>query len=295
MIKAILQLLRVKQYTKNSFIFVPLIFSQATIAGIVGLLPKSILAFASFCFISSAAYIINDIFDAEKDRLHPVKAKRPLASGKISPQTAWLLLVIVLVGALLLGITLSLGFVLIILAYLANNLFYSFYLKRFALFDIFSLSLGFLLRIFAGAVAISVPVSAYLFLVVFFLSLYLGAGKRRYELLLLGEESTGHRHSLSSYSVYYLDQVMLIASTVTLVVYALYIIKAKNHMLVYTVPVVTLGLFRYYFLTHKEEKGEPSDDILQDKLILASAFLYFIIVLLSFWGRSFTNLTFFSF
>lgn len=260
----------------------PLIFSQAVLAGILNLLPRSLLAFASFCLISSTAYIINDIFDVSKDKLHPVKAKRPLASGQISTSFAWGLAAATFGGAIAVGFSLSLPFVLVILIYLANNLIYSFSLKQYALFDIFSLSLGFLLRVFAGALAIAVPVSAYLFLVVFFLSLYLGAGKRRYELLLLGEQSTGHRQSLTSYSVYYLDQIMLIASTVTLVVYALYIIKAKNHMLVYTVPVVTLGLFRYYFLTHSEQKGEPADDILQDKLILASAFLYVVIVFLSF-------------
>jgi len=281
-IKATLRLLRVKQYTKNSFIFVPLIFSQATLAGIVNNLPNSLIAFAAFCLISSSAYILNDLFDLEKDKLHPVKAKRPLASGELSVSFASGLLFLTLAAAIALSLLLSLALSFVIIAYLLNNLFYSFYLKQYALFDIFSLSLGFLLRVFAGAVAIKVPVSAYLFLVVFFLSLYLGAGKRRYELLLLGENSDGHRQALKGYSVYYLDQIMLIASTVTLVIYALYIMKAKNHMLVYTVPVITLGLFRYYFLTHSEQKGEPADDILQDKLILASAFLYFVIVFLSF-------------
>jgi len=162
-IKATLRLLRVKQYTKNSFIFVPLIFSQATLAGIVNNLPNSLIAFAAFCLISSSAYILNDLFDLEKDKLHPVKAKRPLARGELSVSFASGLMFLTLAAALSLSLLLSLALSFVIIAYLLNNLFYSFYLKQYALFDIFSLSLGFLLRVFAGAVLLK-----FLFLPIFF-------------------------------------------------------------------------------------------------------------------------------
>lgn len=282
MIKNLIELLRVKQYIKNGLVFVPLIFSQHTFGGITENIYRVFFVFIAFCFVSSAVYIFNDIVDKEEDKHHPVKSKRPIPSNKVVLPVAISTAFVLFVASMVISFVLGIKVILVILAYIVTNILYSSYFKRYALFDIFVLSLFFLLRIYAGAVAINVNVSAYLFLAVFFLSLYLASGKRRYELLLLGEEHSKHRLSLKNYSVYYLDQLMLISSTITLVIYSLYAIDSKRSLLMLTVPIVTFGLFRYYHLTHNKQKGEPSDDIISDKVIIITAISYLFIITLSF-------------
>lgn len=278
MIPNILQLLRVKQYIKNGLIFVPLIFSQYSLDGIQNNVAVTTLAFVSFCLISSSVYIFNDLIDIERDKLHRVKAKRPISSGKISKTVAISIACFTLTMSLISAFIAGSYLWLVLLLYLLNNIFYTLYLKQHFLIDIFSITLGFLLRVYAGALVISAPVSEYLLLLVFFLSLFLVAGKRRYELLFLEENSTKHRPSLEGYSVYYLDQLMLISSTVTLVIYSIYSTSSERRALIYTVPIATLGLFRYYSLTHNMNKGEPSDDLLSDNVILIAVLLYLAII-----------------
>ncbi len=241
-------------------------------------MPFVFLAFLSFSLLSSAIYVFNDIRDLERDRLHPVKRKRPLPSGEISVSSAVLLGALTLVLSSALGYLLGWPFLLVLGAYALNNLLYTLYLKNYQLFDIFSIALGFVLRVYAGAVAIDVPVSTYLFLTVFFLALFLAIGKRRYELLLLGEDGKNHREVLRHYSVYYLDQLMNISATLTLVVYTLYTIEASHRGMVFTVPIVVFGLFRYYHITHNLKRGEPSDDLLSDPIILLSALAYALVL-----------------
>ncbi len=276
------RLIRVKQWVKNVLVFVPLVFAATSPEWILGHLPQTLMAFLSFCFISSAVYVFNDIKDVERDRLHPVKRLRPLPSGRISTATA------TVVGALFLFLSAALGyllgkpFLLVLVLYTLNNLLYTVLLKNLQLFDVFSIAFGFVLRVYAGAVAIDVPVSAYLFLTVFFLALFLAIGKRRYEILLLGEEGKNHRKSLRHYSVYYLDQLMNISATLTLVVYTIYALSRDDFLFAFTVPIVVFGLFRYYHITHNKGKGEPSDDLLSDPFILLSGALYSGVVLLNF-------------
>ncbi len=240
--------------------------------------PTVFMAFLSFSLLSSAVYVFNDLKDLERDRLHPVKRKRPLPSGEVSVPSAILIGAFLLILSLTSGYFLGWTFLLVLGAYALNNLLYTLYLKNYQLFDIFSIALGFVLRVYAGAVAIDVPVSTYLFLTIFFLALFLAIGKRRYELLLLGEDGKNHRRVLRHYSVYYLDQLMNISATLTLVVYTLYTLEVSRRGMVFTVPIVVFGLFRYYHITHNLNRGEPSDDLLSDPLILLSALSYALVL-----------------
>lgn len=281
-IRDILQLLRVKQYVKNILLFVPLVFSQEDLGGIYNKIPPTLLAFMSFSLASSFVYVINDIIDAKRDKLHPTKKNRPIASGRIDKKTAIKIALSVVFISLWLGIPLGYWFLLTLLAYIVNGFLYSLLFKNYQLFDAFSISFSYLLRIYAGAFAINVPVSGYLFLVIFFLSLFLAFGKRRYEILLLDEKVGEFKRVLKDYSVYYLDQLMVISATLTLTVYTLYIAQSPNKLLRYTIPIVVFGIFRYYHITHNLEKGEPSEDLLQDRYILFSGLLYIFVVFLSF-------------
>ncbi len=272
------KLLRVHQWVKNLLVLVPLVFAAPFPEWILRNLPHALLAFLSFSFLSSAVYVFNDIRDLERDRLHPVKRRRPLPSGEVSVPVAVVLSVVMLLLSLLIGYTLGWIFIGVLVAYALNNLLYTLYLKNLQLFDIFSIALGFVLRVYAGAVAIDVPVSTYLFLTIFFLALFLAIGKRRYEILLLGDEGKNHRKVLKHYSVYYLDQLMNISATLTLVVYTLYTLERNNPLMVFTVPIVVFGLFRYYHITHNLSRGEPSDDLLSDPLILLSGLTYALVV-----------------
>jgi len=275
------KLLRVKQYVKNFLLFVPLVFGKPVEEWIF-LFPKVLLAFILFSLASSSIYIINDIKDREKDRLHPVKSKRPIASGKIGVNTALAIAIILLIVSVLGAWFLNKTFAITLVLYLVNNLLYSFVLKSYQLLDVFSIAFGFVLRVYAGAAVINVPVSTYLFLTIFFLALFLGFGKRRYEILTLKADKERHRASLRDYTVYYLDQLMTISATLALVVYTIYVVEHTNKIMVFTVPVVVFGLFRYYHITHNLRRGEPSDDLLSDPGILAaSAFIYGILILLS--------------
>lgn len=275
---AYIRLLRPRQWVKNLLVFVPLLFAAPSFDWMARNAPSVLLAFLSFSLLSSAIYVFNDIRDLERDRFHPVKRKRPLPSGEVPVPSAALLGILLFLLSLAAGYPLGWTFLLVLLTYALNNLLYTLYLKNYQLFDVFSIAFGFVLRVYAGAVAIDVPVSEYLFLTVFFLALFLAIGKRRYELLLLGDGGKAHRRVLRHYSVYYLDQLMNISATLTLVVYTIYTLEGAREGMVFTVPIVVFGLFRYYHITHNLKRGEPSDDLLSDPLILFSGLLYALVV-----------------
>lgn len=289
MLKRWLALLRVKQYTKNGFVAVPLLFAgkytQETIT-------FTVVASVAFCLLSSAVYIVNDMVDAPRDRLHPKKRHRPLASGQVSVPMAAVVAVGLLAASLVLGALLQRPLLLLVMGlYVGNSLLYSFLVKEVQLLDLFGVSLGHILRVFAGSTAIQVPVSPFLFLVTLFLTTFLAAGKRRYELIALGANAPAHKGVLRRYSVYFLDQIMLICATLTLATYILYVvdpgtIQRFGSAMVLTVPVATFGIFRYYHITHNLEGGEPSDDLVSDPFILGTGLLYFaIFVALVVWQR----------
>ncbi|GIV22514.1 MAG: UbiA prenyltransferase family protein [Bacteroidia bacterium] len=275
-LKAWLSLLRPYQYTKNFLLFAPVVFSKRW-----DLLDEAFWAFLLWCLGSSAIYALNDAKDAPQDRLHPVKKNRPVAAGLISPLQAYTgaaALALMAIGG---ALWLKSLFALLLGLYMTNNLLYTFWLKRFALWDVFSIAAGFLLRIYGGAALGNIPISAYLFMTVFFLSLFLALGKRRHELLLLSPEQAGQsRRSLGGYSVYYLDQLMGISATLTVTVYMLYLMHAPFRWLLMSLPVVVMGIFRYYHLTHNKGAGEPSRDLFADPLLLGLGAAYGILALL---------------
>jgi len=274
-IKAWLLLLRPYQYTKNVLIFAPFLFGKAWQA-----LVPVLETFLAWCLMASAIYALNDARDAEEDRHHPHKRQRPIAAGLLSPTTGYLTALILGSLAMLIAFFVNLKTLLLLFLYAINNLLYTFYLKRLQLIDVFSIAAGFVLRVYGGAAAGGIPVSPYLFMTVFFLSLYLAFGKRRHEILLAEKKGRSFRQVLRRYSVYYLDQLMVICATMTLVVYVQYLLEGHYRWLLWTLPLVVLGLFRYYHLTHNLSAGEPSKDLFADTFLLLVGALYGILVVL---------------
>jgi len=271
--------LRPQQWIKNLFIFAPLIFSQNIFNR--ALVLKSLLAFVAFCLVTSAHYLFNDLRDLEEDRLHPVKCKRPLAAGRLKKGTAVAAMVILGPAGLLLAALLNLNFFLITVAYLALQVAYSLWLKHIVILDVFVVAAGFLIRVVAGGLAIRVFLSSWLLICTTLLALFLAMGKRRHELVILEQNATSHRPILREYNIYLLDQMISVVTASTLVAYCLYTIsdetvtKFGTRNLIFTVPFVLYGIFRYLYLIHqKAEGGTPETLILKDKPLLADLFLW---------------------
>ncbi|MGQ9674107.1 MAG: decaprenyl-phosphate phosphoribosyltransferase [Chloroflexota bacterium] len=277
MIKGLFLSLRPKQWSKNVIIFFGLIFSMNLFNS--RMLVTTIAAFAVFCVLSSVVYIVNDIADLEKDRLHPLKRHRPLASGMISPRIAALVAAAMLALGLLSAFTIGLGFGLVATLYLLLMFAYSFGLKHLVIIDVFVIAGGFVLRAVAGAVAIDVPISPWLYVCTVLGALFIGFGKRRHELILLNDDATKHRRILEEYSPAMLDQMMTIVTATTVMAYSLYTFTAENlpsnHAMMATIPFVLYGVFRYLYLVHlKNHGGSPEEMILRDGPLALDAFLW---------------------
>jgi 4-hydroxybenzoate polyprenyltransferase len=279
MIIEILKSLRPQQWIKNLFIFAPLIFSRNVLN--LPFLVTTIEAFAAFCLVSSAHYIFNDLRDIEEDRRHPVKSLRPLASGRLEKGPAVVALLVIGAAGIALSATIDTAFLLIVLAYLVLQTAYSMWLKHVVILDVFVVAAGFLIRVVAGGLAIHVMISSWLLICTILLSLFLAMGKRRHELVLLDEEATSHRPILREYNTYLLDQMISVVTASTLVAYCLYTIseetvaKFGTRNLVFTVPFVLYGIFRYLYLIHqKAEGGTPEALIIRDKPLLIDIFLW---------------------
>lgn len=283
--RTILATLRPQQWTKNFVVFAGLIFSQNL--GNSHLILKTVLGFALFCFLSSSVYIFNDLMDVESDRRHPSKRNRPIASGRIKIPTAILILVLLAVLALGLSAWLSPVFAVTALVYFLLNLLYSVYLKNVVIIDVMCIAAGFVIRAVAGAVLIGVAISAWLIVCTTLLALFLGFGKRRHELVLLENQATDHRKSLSEYSPYFLDQMISVVTASTVIAYAFYTLSPEvetklgtQHMDL-TIPFVLYGVFRYLYLIHqKEGGGSPTRMLLTDKPILVNIILWLAAVIL---------------
>ncbi len=267
MFKQILKLIRIPQWIKNLFVFVPLVFSLNLFHG--DYLFPALLGFFVFCLTSSIVYIINDIIDAEADRAHPKKKYRPIASGKISPFKAIILAIVLGIIVVILCIGISTSFVVLLSLYFLINILYSFKLKHLVLLDIFSIAAGFLIRVLAGAVIIHVAVSSWLILTTMFISLFLAVMKRHSELVLLSEDSSSStRKVLSYYSINFADQIATVAAAGVIICYALYTLADrtisvfKTENLIYTTPFVVFGIFRYMFLVYMNKQGENTTQIL---------------------------------
>jgi len=273
-LKGIFKLIRVKQWVKNLFVFAPIIFANKFLE--FDLIKLTVLAFVSFCFISSSVYILNDISDIEKDKLHPKKKNRPLASGLIKPAEATVYALILLSLSILISLDINIFVTIILLLYLGNNVFYTFIGKNYALIDVFQISIGFILRMLAGAVAINVEPSKWILLCTLFLTLFLGFGKRRGELIDLKEEKDNHRKSLMRYTTKLLETFLTISLSCSIVFYALYTVIGASYEYMYISNIFTIyALFRYYvLLLDNKENSNPSDLIISDIQIWLCAFLW---------------------
>lgn len=279
----LLQALRPRQWTKNLLVFAALLFAQkATEARAVA---EAIEAFVIFCLLASSMYLFNDALDMEQDRLDPVKSQRPLASGRLSVTTA-LIVAIVLLAAGLIGAYAAAGYPLlkVSLAYVGITLLYSGLLKHVVIVDVFAIAAGFVLRAVAGAVAIQAVISPWLIICTLLLSLFLALAKRRSEIMTLGEHAHSHRPSLAEYSPVLLDQMISVVTASTLMSYALYTISERTVALIgstnllYTIPFVIYGIFRYLYLVYQKELGgHPERALLGDGPLLLNVLLYAVV------------------
>jgi 4-hydroxybenzoate polyprenyltransferase len=268
---AALRALRSKQWTKNLIVFVGAVFALRL--GDPAAILASFAAFLCFCLMSSAGYVVNDVCDVEADRQHPQKRLRPIASGELRRGPASLLAGGLIVLSLLLAASISLKLMVILVAYLALTVAYSAYIKHLVLLDLFAIAGGFVLRVVGGAVAVSVPVSAWLYICTILAALFLGLAKRRQELISLERRAESHRRNLSEYTVELVDQLTIIVVASTIMAYSLYTFSAPNlprgEAMMTTVPVVIYGLFRYLFLVRvKGQGGSPEELLFTDRPLL---------------------------
>jgi 4-hydroxybenzoate polyprenyltransferase len=277
--------LRPHQWTKNLVLFAALAFSKHLFE--TEPLLQALLAFAVFCGLSGAVYLVNDVADRERDRMHPLKRLRPVASGVLSPQTAIGLAAFIALACLALSFLLGLPFAACAVLYLGLNLLYSFKLKEVVIVDVLAISSGFVLRAVAGAEAIRVDISQWLLICTILLALFLTLSKRRHELTTLSDSATGHRPTLQEYSPYLLDQMIAVVTASCLTAYAFYTTaqetrdKFQTDRLAWTLPFVLYGIFRYLYLVHrKEQGGSPTDVLLTDRPLLVDVFLWAVTVVL---------------
>ena len=282
-LKNYLKLIRVKHYLKNFLIYAPLLFSGNFFKDYYFI--TTILAFIAFSFMASVVYIINDIKDVEKDRLHPIKKNRPIASGNVSKAEGIILAIILFVISIVINAFIStstLSYV-ILLGYLIMNIAYSFGLKNVPIIDILILSIGFLLRVFYGAIIININVSNWLYLTILAISFYLGLGKRRNEI----DKSKDSRKVLKQYNRAFLDKNMYMCLSLTIMFYALWCVdpinttrfKGINYLLI-TVPLVILICMKYSLDIEGDSFGDPVDVVFSDKTILALIAIYGILMLM---------------
>jgi len=274
----LLKLVRPKQWVKNGFVFAPLMFTGLFFD--IAAISQSVIAFVLFSLASSATYIVNDLQDIEQDRKHPIKSKkRPLASGQVKPSQAKVLLVI-LYAVLFVGFVYQPMIMLVIVGYLLLNVAYSFYLKHQPVLDIFTIAIGFVLRVYAGAVAISVPLSSWMFVTTLCLALFLAAIKRRQELVLTNIEG---RAVLQKYTVSLIDRYAEMAATGALLFYSLFVMNAHPEMVI-TIPFVLFGLYRYWYISEVLEEGEsPTDALFSDKQLLITVVGWLSVCIWALW------------
>lgn len=283
-LRGLVKTMRIKQWTKNSFVLAPLIFDGKLFQP--DMLVKALLAFLCFCLASSSVYILNDLMDIEKDRQHPNKRLRPLPSGQLNLRFAGVASVVLAVigigGASFLNVWAGV----IITAYLAQNIGYNLYLKNLVIVDVMTIALGFVLRVAAGVAVVSVQnFSPWLYVCASLLALFLGFGKRRHEMFLLEEDAANHRASLDHYTLPFLDQIIGIVTTSALMAYTFYSFEAETALagggkMLLTVPFVFYGILRYLYLIHvRKLGGAPDELLLQDKPFLISILLWVLAVI----------------
>ncbi len=278
--------LRPRQWSKNLIIYFAFFFAinrlwdSDDLGSIVTPFIRATIAFLIFCAIAGAIYLINDRADLKQDRAHPTKRHRPLASGRLRPSVAVAGVVVLLAGGLPAAFVLAPWFGATAVAYLVLMVTYSLAIKRMAILDVMAISAGFVLRAAAGAVAIGVPISPWLYVTTSLGALFIGFGKRRNELHLAGDQSKQQRAALESYSPQLLDQLLSVAAATTLIAYILYTFTAENlpdnHATMLTIPMVVFGLFRYLLLIQRRSLGESPEEIFLSDVPLIIAILLWL-------------------
>jgi len=280
-IAAMIRLARPHQWIKNTLVGAALVFSQRLFDPLDVLLTA--VAFVAFCALSSAGYVLNDIVDREADRLNPEKSDRPLARGDLTIGTAARMALMLAALAMVLSAALGWKFAGIALLYAALQFAYSLWAKHHVVIDVIAVALGFVMRAFAGGVAIHVEVSPWLVFITFVLALFLVLARRRHELIVLGDSATAHRGALAQYSVRLVDQMISIVAGATLVSYMIYTasveVEAKlgTPYLYLTVPFVAFGILRYlYLIDERNEGGDPAQVLLRDRPLLLAVALWIL-------------------
>lgn len=289
-LKPALLALRPKQWTKNAVVLAALVFALGDLKQNIhvglGHLLGALEAMLVFCVVSSAVYLLNDLKDVEADRQHPVKRRRPIASGELAPGAARALFVLFAAGGLAAAWMIGRDFFYVTGGYFLLQVLYTFGLKRVALVDVFVISAGFVLRALAGAVAINVRISEWLLLCTLLLSLFLALCKRRHELVVMQDEGGAARASLRQYNEKVLDQLIAIIAGATMISYALYTLwpetveKFGTRKLGFTIPFVIFGIFRYVDNVYRKELGgSPEQILLTDRTLLVDIALYAVAVI----------------
>jgi 4-hydroxybenzoate polyprenyltransferase len=286
MVRAVILEMRVWQWTKNVLVLAGVVFALQVLVPLQ--LLRAFAAVGVFCLLSSATYVFNDLLDLENDRFHPRKCKRPLASGQLSPRTGWILVFVLAVVGLVAAFRLAPGLGIVAAVYLLLNVFYSLWLKKIVLLDVLIVALGFVLRAVAGVEALEPrpSLSPWLLVCTLFLALFIVVGKRRHERMVLSESAELHRATLAEYSPALLDQLVSVVTGSTILAYALYAIlpATSQHLasdkMVYTIPFVIYGIFRYLYLVYqKGEGGAPSELLLADRPLIINMTLWGIAIL----------------
>lgn len=286
---ALLHTMRPLQWVKNGVIFAALVFDRQLGLNNLPAMARTMAGFLIFCLLSGVVYIINDIADAEADRLHPAKRHRPIASGRLPIPAAVGFSAVLLLILFPVAYMLSPAFATAAIGYFVINLAYSKWIKHIAILDVFAIALFFLLRVGAGVTLIDVArFSPWLYVVTTLGSLYIGFGKRRSELAMLAEEANSTRRVLAGYTLPMLDQFITIVSATTIMAYSLYTFSApnlpENHVMMLTIPFVLYGVFRYLYLIHTTDRaGAPEEVLFRDRPLQATILLWGISILAIFY------------
>lgn len=277
-VSGLIRLLRPKQWTKNLLLFAALLFSFEEIR--TETILATLLGFILFSLVAGCVYILNDFVDRDRDRQHPVKKYRPMASGQVNPIHALLFGIILLILSVGTAFMMNPLFGVLCIVYFLLNVSYSFVLKHLVILDMMTIAAGFVLRAIAGGVLIHVPFTPWFLICTMLLSLFLAIGKRRNELTLLEGNTGSHRKVLDNYSITLLDQFNTIVTTATIISYSLFTFTSDRTIhLMWTIPLVIYGMFRYLYLIHmKNQGGSPDRVLFEDKPILITVMLYVISV-----------------
>jgi 4-hydroxybenzoate polyprenyltransferase len=284
--RALVRALRPKQWIKNLLVFAGFVFTlnerwRPFSPTMWSFLERSAAAFAIFSLLSSSVYLLNDLRDVEKDRLHPTKRNRPIASGALPPRLALVVGLLLMPTCIALAVQLSLPFAGVLAAYLLMQFGYIFMFKEVVLLDVFILAIGFVMRAVSGAIAIGVTISPWLYTVTLLGALFLGLCKRRSEVVLLDQDAGSHRKILASYTPQLLDSLISIVASATIMAYSLYTFTSPrqpgNNLMMLTIPFVIFGLFRYVYLAHTHNAGgSPEEVFLRDRPLIATLGLWIV-------------------